>query len=370
MTDFPVRVTQAIVRAQIKTILNAWGMPQDAITPTVEVMVETDLRGIDSHGIAMLPLYNQIRRQGKIEMRPNIEVVKDAGVLALIDAGGGLGHAAASQAMTLAIDKAKAQGMAAVGVRNSNHYGAAGAYALMAARAGLIGICMTNAGSRAIVPTRAKEPVFGTNPLAFAAPAGRNDPFVLDMATSTVAIGKIKLAVYAGKQMPDGWVVDGGGDRVTDPTQAFDGHGRLKQEYGVTPLGGLADLSSHKGYGLAAMVEILCSMLTGAPYIGGVEDRLQHQTGHFCFALNPGVLRDSDDFAADIDAMIDHLHGLEPADPELPVLVAGDPEEASYQERLENGIPIPQILFEALADICRETNTEFVISTRLESQPR
>jgi LDH2 family malate/lactate/ureidoglycolate dehydrogenase len=364
MTAFPLRIPAAFLRQQLEGILSAWGMPEDLRRPTVEVMLETDLRGIDSHGIAMLPLYNQLRRNGKIAMQPEIELVRDAGVLALIDAGGGLGHPAACRAMELAIEKAENHGMAAVGVRNSNHYGAAGAYALMAARAGKIGICMTNAGSRAIVPTGAKAPVFGTNPLAFAAPAGRNEPFVLDMATSTIAVGKIKLAVYAGKDMPDGWVVDDSGDIVNNPTRAFDGHGRLKQEYGVTPLGSLRELSSHKGYGLAAMVEILCSMLTGAPYIGNMDDRAQHQTGHFCFALDPGALRDGDDFTAELDAMIDHLHGLEPAEADKPVLVAGDPEVAAYRERLETGIPVPEILFNALADVCREANTEFVLEQK------
>lgn len=362
MNSFPLRVPAAAVREQIETILQAWGMSPELVSPTVEVMFETDLRGIDSHGIAMLPLYNQLRASGKINMQPVIEVVRDAGVLALIDAGGGLGHPAASRAMQLAIEKAKAQGMAAVGVRNSNHFGAAGAYALMAAREGLIGICMTNAGSRAIVPTRAKAPVFGTNPIAFAAPAGRNDPFVFDMATSTVAVGKIKLAVYAGKEMPDGWVVDEEGGGVTDPNQAFDGHGRLKEDHGVTPLGGLPELSSHKGYGLAALVEILCSMLTGAPYIGDMVDRSQHRTGHFCMALDPGVMRDGDGFAQEVDVMIDHLHGLEPADPEKPVLVAGDPEVTAYNDRIDNGVPIPEILFNSLAGICREANTEFVFN--------
>ena len=205
----------------------------------------------------------------------------------------GMPHAPSLRAMDLAIDKARTTGLAAVVVRNSNHFGAAGAYALRAAQAGMVGLVASNAGSRGVVPTRAKEPVFGTNPLAFAAPTKRNRPFVLDMATSTVAIGKVKLAVYNDKPMPAGWLVDDQGRTVTDPTLAFDGHGRLKPGYGVTPLGGLPELSSYKGYGLGAMVEILGSMLTGAPCIGMLEDRNDHQTGHFFLALDPTAFRTS-----------------------------------------------------------------------------
>ncbi|HZD26324.1 MAG TPA: Ldh family oxidoreductase [Alphaproteobacteria bacterium] len=354
---FPVET----VRRQTAAILGAWGMAPETVEPTVAVMTETDQRGIDSHGIAMLPLYGELRRQGKIEMRPRIEVVRDAGVTGLIDGGGGLGHAPSTQAMRLAIAKAREMGMAAVAVRNSNHFGAAGAYALMAARAGLIGMAMTNAGSRVIVPTRAKEAVFGTNPIAFAAPAGRQRPFVLDMATSTVAVGKIKLAVYNGKPLPGGWVVDPEGRTVTDPKQPFDGHGRIRPGFGVTPLGGLPMLSSHKGYGLAAMVEILCSMLPGTPFIGAV-DRAEHQTGHFFLALDPAAFRDPDDYAHELDAMIEHLHGLSPMDPEAPVLVAGDPEDAAEAERREQGVPVPALLRKALQVLCEEAGAEFLMA--------
>lgn len=361
MSAQTVNVPVDSIRAQIMGILTAWGMPDDLAAPTAAVMVETDLRGIDSHGIAMLPLYAELRRQGKIVDAPNIEVVRDHGVTALIDGGGGLGHAPSTMAMDLAVAKARDSGLAAVTVRNSNHFGAAGAYALMAARAGLVGMAMTNAGSRAIVPTQASEPVFGTNPIAFAAPARHNKPFVLDMATSTVAVGKVKLAVYNDKPMPEGWVVSDSGAAVTDGRDAFDGHGRLKPDYGVTPLGGLAALSSHKGYGLAAMVEVLCSMLPGAPFIGLLADRRQHQTGHFFLALDPAAFRDPDEFADELDQMIDYLRALRPADPAQPVLVPGDPEDIAAQKRADNGVPVPALLQQALRDVCAECGATYLL---------
>lgn len=361
MGDALLHVPAETLRRQIEMILSTWGMMAETVAPTAEVMVETDLRGVDSHGIAMLPLYAQLRRAGKIAMRPEIAVVRESAVTALLDGGGGLGHAPSVQAMALAVEKAQASGLAAVTVRNSNHFGAAGAYALRAAQAGLIGMAMTNAGSRAIVPTRAREPVFGTNPIAFAAPAGNNEPFVLDMATSTVAIGKVKLAVYNHRQMPDGWVVDDQGRDVNDPTAAFDGHGRMKEEYGVTPLGGLPRLSSHKGYGLAAMVEILCSMLPGTPFIGALADRAQHETGHFFLALQPDAFREPGAFAAELDAMIDHLRALTPAEADLPVLVAGDPERAAEVERRQSGVPLPEILVRSLREMCNQDGAPFLL---------
>ncbi|MDP6342256.1 MAG: Ldh family oxidoreductase [Alphaproteobacteria bacterium] len=354
-------VSADLLREQLTTILEAWGMSAETIPPTVDIMVETDLRGIDSHGIAMLPLYAEMRRRGKIAMRPVIEVVRESPVTALIDGGGGLGHAPSADAMRLAIQKAKAAGLAAVTVRNSNHFGAAGAYAMMATAEGLIGIAMTNAGGRSIVPTRAREPVFGTNPIAFAAPTRDNLPFVLDMATSTVAVGKVKLAAYAGKPLPSGWVVDADGVEVTVAADAFDGTGRLARGFGMTPLGGLADLSSHKGYGLAAMVEVLCGMLPGAPFIAAMVEPAKHQTGHFFLALDPNAFRDEGEFQDELDAMIDHLRALEPTDPELPVLVHGDPENIAREERLADGIPIPGMLADALADICRQANVEYLL---------
>jgi len=355
------RVPVDTIHAQISAVLSAWGMPDDIVRVTADIMAETDLRGIDSHGIAMLPLYAQQRRLGKITVDPEISVVKEGPVTGLIDGGGGLGHAPAAQAMQLAIAKAKAMGLGAVTVTHSNHFGAAGAYALMAARAGLIGMAMTNAGSRIIVPTRATEPVFGTNPIAFAAPRAAGQPFVLDMATSTVAAGKVKLAHYNNRPMPDGWASAPDGSAVIDAAEAFDGHGRLKSGYGLSPLGGRPELSSHKGYGLAAMVEVLCSMLSGAPFIGVVEDRNQHKTGHFFLAMDPGCFREDGDFEAELDGMVAMLQGLAPADPALPVRVAGEPEDLAAAERAEAGVPMPQMLLDQLKEICRDSNAPYLL---------
>ena len=180
------------IRQQSFNILRAWGQSEAHANITADILTETDLRGIDSHGLSMLPVYEE-QLATKLNMKPDIKVVRETPVSALLDADNGLGHLPGHMGMSMAIAKAKAIGMAMVTVRRSGHYGAAGYYTDMAAREGLIGVSMTSSRGLAMVPTFGAEPVFGTNPISVAAPAKRNAPFNLDMATTTVAVGKLKL---------------------------------------------------------------------------------------------------------------------------------------------------------------------------------
>ena len=353
-------VTADLLRRQLAAIFEAWGMSREDNDICVKIMVETDLTGVDSHGVGMIPGYQRWYREGKIKARPNITVVRERASLALIDADQSLGHPPSHKAMTMAIEKAKATGVAAVSVRNSNHFGPAGYYALMAAKAGCIGMAMTNAGP-ILVPTFGKEARLGTNPIAFAAPARRNNPFWLDMATTTVAFGKVNIARRVGKPVPEGWALDNDGQPLTDSAKAFE----LRR---LTPLGGTRDLGSHKGYGLAAMVEILCSALSGSwlaardPATG--EPGAKNDIGHFFLAINPDLVRDEGEFADDMDRLIDMLRATVPADPAQPVLVAGDPEYASYAERSKSGIPISETLFEEVREVARDSNAPFMLEAR------
>ncbi|MGB7541075.1 MAG: Ldh family oxidoreductase, partial [Burkholderiales bacterium] len=353
-----MHIPSAKLGAQIAAIFRAWGMADAAIGPTVRNMLAADLRGIDSHGVMMLPLYDQLRREGRLEMQPEVKVVRESPVTALVDGGGGLGHYPGDMAMKLAIEKAARAGLAAVGVRNSNHYGAAGVYALQAVERGLIGIAMTNVWGAAVVPTRSAAAMFGTNPIAFAAPGGKNPPFCLDMATSTVAVGKLKLAALHGKPLPRGWACDAGGNITTDAPAAV--AARL-----LTPLGGTPGLSSHKGYGLAAMVEILCAMLTGAWFAPTRERRhpgaKRFNVGHFFMALDPKAFRSEGEFEEDLDDMIAALRAAKPLDPAQPVLVHGDPERAHFVERSRIGIPVPPALADQLRAIATGCSAEVLI---------
>jgi LDH2 family malate/lactate/ureidoglycolate dehydrogenase len=352
------------VREQIAVVLAAWGMHDEIVRTTTQVMVETDLSGVDSHGISMLMDYDQSRLKGKLNLAARPKVVRENAVTALIDADAGLGHAPSVTAMRLAIDKAKASGVGAVSVFNSHHFGAAGYYAALAPPQGLIGLVSSSSRTISVVPTRGRVPVLGTNPLAFAAPARRNRPFHLDMATATVAANKVKVHELNGKPLPAGWVLDEAGEPVRDAALAMDYIFR-RDVGGLTPVGGTAEMASHKGYGLAVMAQILGGALSGASF-SPVRVRTQRphdpdNIGHFFLALDPAVFRPDGAFADDVDAIIDVLHDTPPIDPAQPVLVAGDPEAAARATRLRDGIPIPGMLAEKIKAVCERCGAPFLL---------
>ena len=342
-------------RAQIVSVLTAWGMDPATVATTAEVMIETDLAGVDSHGISMLMDYDESRRKGKINLQARPRILRETPVTALVDADAGLGHPASVFGMRLAIAKAKSAGVGVVAVRNSHHFGAAGYYAALAPAEGLVGMVTSATRTIGVVPTRGAVPVLGTNPIAFAAPTKRNRPFRFDMATSTVAANKVKVYDLQGKALPPGWVLDGQGNPVADAAQGWD---IIKQQPqgGLTPLGGTAEMASHKGYGLGMMVHILGGVLSGASF-SPIRVRTQRpqdpdNLGHFFMAIDPTCFREEGEFEADLDDAIDVLHATPPADPALPVLVAGDPEAESRARRLAEGIPIPESLARRLREVC------------------
>jgi LDH2 family malate/lactate/ureidoglycolate dehydrogenase len=324
-------------RAQLKAILLAWGMPEDNAETTADVLSWADLHGVDSHGISMLPGYDRLRRTGRAKMDVRPKIVKQTPVSALIDGGGGLGHVPAHFAMQVAIDKAKTTGMAMAAVRNSAHFGATGYYTLMAAEAGLIGMAGTSASGIQVAPTFGKEAKLGTDPWSFAAPAGSGKPFLLDMATTTVAAGRIRNKANEGLQCPPGWVLNKDGLPSTDPHEAREKGGFM------TSLGGSPENSSYKGYGLAAMVNILSSCLSGATLITDPMHTKKPQgmdIGHFFIAIDPGMFREPEEFSADVGRFCDDLRATKPVDPAQPVMVAGDPQWNYEAQRMKDGIPV------------------------------
>jgi len=352
-------VPPELLGRQLTAIFEAWGMTSEPAEITTRILLAADLRGIDSHGVAMLPLYDDFRRTGRLTLNPEIKIVRETPAIALIDAGGGLGHYPGFKAMNLAIEKCSALGVGAVGVCNSNHYGAAGVYALQAAEKGYVGLSTTSVWRPTVAPTFGAESVFGTNPIAFAAPAGRHPPFCLDMATSTSALGKIKLALMHQKPVSPGWVIDDRGRPVTDAASALK-HGHL------TPLGGTAEMSNHKGYGLAAMVEILSTILPGAFFATTRARRHpeaeRYNVGHFFLALDPRAFRSEAEFEEDLDDMIDSLHAAKRIDESQPVLVPGDPEQACFVQRSRTGIPIPEALAEQIRAVCERSSAAYILT--------
>ncbi|MCI2422860.1 Ldh family oxidoreductase [Saccharopolyspora sp. K220] len=352
------------VRRLIVDVLTAWGMDADLAETTAEVMVDTDLAGIDSHGVSMLMTYENFRAQGRIDLRARPVVVREGAASALVDANRGIGHPASQFAMRMAIDKARASSVGVVSVVNSHHFGAAGYYAEMAAKQGMLGLVTSSANLSCAAPTGSVVPRLATNPIAFAAPARRNPNFLLDMATTTVAVNKVKVYDYHRKPLPTGWVVDDAGLPVADAAKALD----LIRESDVgalTPLGGTPEMANHKGYGLSMMAHILAATLCGGAF-PAIQERDDpdgpHNIGHFFLALDPAAFRAAGSFEDDLDDAIDVLHETPPLDPAQPVLVAGDPQAKAREERGRDGIPMPDTLLAQLRGVAERAGVEFALA--------
>jgi LDH2 family malate/lactate/ureidoglycolate dehydrogenase len=350
------------VRQQVIAVLTAWGMPADMAETTSQVMAETDVTGVDSHGVSMLTHYETLVGGGGLDLRMRPAVIRENPVMALIDACGGLGHYVGDFATRLAISKAQSSGIGAASVFNSHHFGAAGYYAALAAEHGVIGLVTSSANERCAVPTRSVVARLGTNPVAFAAPTHRNIPFLLDMATSTVAANKVKVYYLNDWPLPSGWVLDDFGKPVQDTAQALH-HIHERDGGGLTALGGTPDMSSHKGYGLGMMVQILSATLSGAAFSATWEPQpgVPANVGHFFLAIEPRFFRPGGEFEDDLDAAIDALHATPSIDPEEPVLVAGEPQARARETRSRQGIPIPHTLLEQLRGVCERAGAEFLL---------
>lgn len=352
------------LREYIQSVLLAWGMPLPDARVTTDLLVETDLRAIESHGVSMLPMYEQLLHQGTLSMTPVRAVVRDTPSIALIDADRGLGHPVAQEAMLMACNKARLCGIAAVGVRNSHHFGATGLYAEMAAKQGLVGFVTSSTSVAGVLPTGGANPLLGTNPIAFGAPGGSHGPFLLDMSTSTVAVNKIKVYAFKNLDIPFGWVFDEYGQPVYDSHKAL-ALCLAQKNGGLSPLGVNPDTGGHKGYGLAGMVQILSSALTGGSFSptrnrqGAAQ--VPHNIGHFFMAIDPTAFRESGEFEHDVEEMIDVLIESTPTCDDIPVQIPGDPERAARKRRIKDGMPMPQDLLEKLRAIARNADVPYLL---------
>ncbi len=353
------------VKAQISEILRSWGFSEEQVESSSSVMVEADLNGIDSHGIAMLIYYEGLIKEGKLNPHAEIVVEDKSPAVAVIDGGGGLGHAVSLKAIDLAIQKAKSVGVGVVSVRHSDHFGAAGYYAARAAKAGMVSLITSNGFTRCVVPAGGAVPMFSTNPVAFGAPVENDDPLTFDIATSTASIGKVNLAWLAGKAIPKGWVVDGDGIYVTDSAEARDIIYN-RPEGGLTPLGGTPEMSAHKGYGICTMVEVLSAILSGATAAPIQElrdpDERATDTGHFFLVLDPAFFVGTALFSHTQKQMIDALRSSKPSDDARPVLVPGDIEWRTHRKRSESGIPLSTSLVEKISALAERYGAEFKLA--------
>ena len=346
MAETPIIVMHTRLHDFIVDVLTAMRMGRPPAETTAGHMVQTDLRGVDSHGIGMLPRYVDWWREGYLRPDSEPRVVRDDGAMALFDAGQGLGHYVATLAMRTAIAKARAYGIGVATVRNSSHFGAAANYSMLALEHDMIGFATTNMPVPAAVPTFGRKGMLSTNPLSFAAPAGRHAPFVLDMATTTVAMGKLVVASRWGTPIPEGWALDDRGQPATDPGIAL--RHRL-----LSPLGGSRELGGHKGYGLGVMVDILSGVLNGAVYgnlfeRSDMKERKVQNAGHYLAAIDPS------EFKRDMDDMLEALKTAPRAEGQERIYVAGEPEFESERRRRKDGIPLAPVLVAQCATIARD----------------
>ncbi len=331
------------------------GCPDDQAQQAAKVLIDADLKGIDSHGIARLPGYVRLWEKDRLTADPKIEVVHETPSTAVIDGDGGLGLVVAPEAMKVAIGKAGTAGTGWVSVRNSNHYGTAGYHAMMAVEKDMIGISMTNA-SPLVAPTFSSERLLGTNPMAVAIPALSQPPFLADFATTTVANGKLEVMKRKGQPIPQGWAQDNEGNPSTDASC-------VEQGGALVPLGGTREFGSHKGYCLGSIVDIFSAVFSGAnygpwvpPFVSFLEpgsNPVGKGIGHFFGAMRIDAFRPAEEFKSEMDRWITRFRSSKPVQGEEQVLIPGDPERTTYKIRLIEGIPLlPPVIksFEVLAE--------------------
>jgi len=340
------------------------GVPTEDAKICAAVLIESDKRGIDSHGVGRFkPIYIDRILDGIQHPVTKFEITREGPTTAVVDGHDGMGQVIAVKSMELAIEKAKKYGMGMVAVRNSTHYGIAGYYTMMAADEGMIGITGTNARP-STAPTFGVENMLGTNPLTVGLPTDEEFPFVLDCATSISQRGAIEHYARIEKNMPEGWVVDLGGLPVTDPKVAL--AGLTSGDCALVALGGLGEeLGGYKGYGYATVVEILSAALQSGAFLKALTDKADDGTkkpyhlGHFFIAIDINAFVDVEEFKRTTGEILRELRASHVAPGQERIYTAGEKEYIAYLERLETGIPMSDAVKKALQDTRDDLKIDF-----------
>ncbi|UCG02880.1 MAG: Ldh family oxidoreductase [Candidatus Heimdallarchaeota archaeon] len=338
-------MSEEIIYIDVKTLYNfmrdvfiGLKVPKKDAKICADVLISSDLRGIESHGVQRLKMYYD-RIISEIQ-KPitKFEIIKETETTALIDAGHGMGHVAGHHAMELAIKKAKKFGTGAVAVRNSTHYGIAGYYALMAIQEGMIGLTLTNARP-SIAPTFGVDPMLGTNPLTIGCPTDEDFPFLIDCATSITQRGKIEVLARTETPTPSGWVIDTNGTLSTDTVDILDK--LMKGTAALLPLGGAGEtLGGHKGYGYGTAVEIISAALTGGPFMKDLTLERGYKLGHFFLAINIESFLPLETFKKIAGNIVRELRNSKKAPGQSRIYTAGEKEYEMETQRRKTGIPI------------------------------
>lgn len=348
-----IRVDPAKVHALGVRALMAAGIPEEHARMTADVLLTSDVRGIESHGFARFAdFYVGRARDGRLNRDPNVRIVHETASAATVDGDGGLGFVSSTIAMRLAVDKARQTGIGMVAVRNSTHHGPASPYALMALEHDMIGISMTTGGN-GVVPPGGSSRVYGLNAMSVAAPCRPPEaPWCLDMATSVVAAGKFEIARRRGKPVPLGWAIDSNGNAIADPIEYYN----PERGGGILPLGGAVETGAWKGFGLGIMVDILTGILSGGHSSAELPQR---GANHFFGALRIDAFTALDSFYDQMDSMKATLRAAPRLPGAAPLTFAGEPEAAFEADCREHGIPYHPSIVEGLRRMCAEMGIEF-----------
>jgi LDH2 family malate/lactate/ureidoglycolate dehydrogenase len=349
------------LREFVVSVFRGFEIPPDDAELAADVLEAADLRGIDSHGVARMYSYYGMLEAGRINAHPRLRVVRETPSTASVDGDNGLGLVVGPKANRIAMDKAAQVGSGWVAVRNTNHYGIAGYYVLEALKLDIIGWSMTNS-TPLVAPLWGAARMLGTNPLAIAFPGREEPPVVIDLATSTAAFGKIEMARREKRDVPEGWLVDEAGRPTRDPNRMFEGGAQL-------PLGSTREQGGHKGYCLAAMVDMLTAVLSGAnwgpfapPFALGQEipkGSVGEGIGHFFGAMRIDAFMDVDVFKGRVDEWIRSFRATTPAEGTRGPLIPGDPERDAEADRRANGVPLIGAVVEELREISRRSGVPF-----------
>jgi LDH2 family malate/lactate/ureidoglycolate dehydrogenase len=332
--DQAVRVSEAGVRSTVEGIFRKMGMPDADAAQAADVLVYADVRGIESHGVSnMLRIYVENFANGEINPTPEWRISRDAPAVCTLDGDGGHGLVVAPAAMRLAIERAGTYGIGAVSVTNCRHFGAAAYHAAMAIPHDMVGIAMTT-GSLTVTPTFGAERLVGLNPIAVAVPTKRMPPFVFDAAMASVAMNKIRLAKRLGVNTMPGWIAEADGTPIMDDRP-------IPDDFMMLPVGGTRELGSHKGYGLAVMIEVLTSVLAGS----GAGPFRREGAAHHLLAYDIRAFCEVATFKSDMDDYAEALTSAATAPSQERVVYAGLPEHEAEQDRRANGIPYhPEVI--------------------------
>jgi LDH2 family malate/lactate/ureidoglycolate dehydrogenase len=350
MNDTP-RVDPDRLRDFATSTYCALGVPEADARLVADTLVQADLWGHQSHGVLRLMWYGERIRRGMMQAVTKPEFAVDAGAVAVIDGHDGIGQVLTTLAAREAIKRAKAHGIGAVAVRNSNHFGTAMYYTLMAPREGCVAFLSTNA-SPAMAPWGGRKKTVGTNPWSIAAPAGRHAPMMLDIANTGVARGKIYLARQKGIPIPEGWAINSAGEPTTDPQQAIDGI--------------ILPMAAHKGYAIALMMDVLSGVLGGSAFGSGVHGPYQFEhksgAGHLMIALNISAFRPLAEFQASMEELIAEIKSVPLAKGFDEVFYPGELEARSDERNRREGLQLPDDTISDLTKTARELGLESRLS--------